>query len=138
MTTTPHPDRAVHARELSEITRKLKPSKRAARITGNDPQTEPASTETRAMTYAVTQELTVQAALVAARRATFDPGRYTQRVRYDAHEMETLERWQARAVLVALSSAHADALPSSPGSDVTEHEQAELQRLGLTGTDADA
>jgi hypothetical protein len=73
---------------------------------------------------------------MVARRATFDPGQFTKRVLYCEGEPETLERWQARAVLVALVAGPDDRwtvdLPH-----VTDYERAEMARVGLTeATDA--
>lgn len=72
----------------------------------------------------------VDDALMVARRATFDPGQFTKRVPYHEGEPETLERWQARAVLVALAAGPDDRwmvdLPH-----VTDYERAELARVGL-------
>lgn len=70
-------------------------------------------------------------ALLIARRATFDPGQFTTRVRYSGDEWETLERWQARAVLVALAATEPDDRWSTRAPHLTEYERDELVRLGL-------
>jgi len=84
----------------------------------------------------------VEEALMVARRATFDPGQFTKRVRYDEQEVETLEWWQARAVLVALAEHAPDArwaIGNGLGPHITACERAEFERLGLTdATDAAA
>jgi hypothetical protein len=51
--------------------------------------------------YSLGRDYTVAEAIVIARRATFDPGIFTKRLPHH-DDMETLERWQARAVVVAL------------------------------------
>lgn len=71
-------------------------------------------------------------ALMLARRATFDPGSFTKHVLYREGELETLERWQARAVLVALAAHEPDQRWESinrRGPQITEYERAELARL---------
>lgn len=73
-------------------------------------------------------------ALMVARRATFDPGQFTQQALYHAGEAETLERWQARAVLVALMAIEPDdRWPFTTAPHVTEYERVELERVGLIG-----
>jgi hypothetical protein len=74
-------------------------------------------------------------ALMVARRATFDPGAFTKRVLYHGDEWETLERWQARAVLVALAALEPDerwADGNKHGPHITDYERAELKRVGLS------
>jgi hypothetical protein len=73
-------------------------------------------------------------ALTVSSRATFDPAQFTKRVLYSEDEAETLERWQARAVLVALAAVEPDARWSSvnrTGPHITDYERAELARVGL-------
>lgn len=82
--------------------------------------------------YELGRELDVHEALMLCRRATFDPGQFTKRVLYhEDGEVETLERWQARAVLVALSAREPDKRWSSTEPHVTDFEREELKRLGL-------
>jgi hypothetical protein len=79
-------------------------------------------------------ERPVEEALAVARRATFDPGQFTNRVMFCEDEPETLERWQARAVLVALAALEPDArwaAVNRVGPHVTDYERAELVRVGL-------
>jgi hypothetical protein len=76
----------------------------------------------------------VDEALIVVRRATFDPGQFTKRVLYHEGEPETLERWQARAVLVALAAHDPDPRwGSTTAPHVTEYERAEFARIGLGG-----
>lgn len=77
---------------------------------------------------ALGRKLSLDEALVIARRATFDPGSFTKRVRFDEHEWETLERWQARAVLVALAAPSTDDRWRY-SEDTTDYEQTEISRL---------
>lgn len=51
--------------------------------------------------YKLGRPLTVAEAIVIARRATFDPGVFTEQ-RSDHDGLEQLHRWQARAVVIAL------------------------------------
>jgi hypothetical protein len=79
-------------------------------------------------------ERPVEDALMVARRATWDPGQFTNRVSYHEGEMETLERWQAGAVLVALAAVEPDERWGSinaRGPHITGHERVELKRVGL-------
>jgi hypothetical protein len=57
---------------------------------------------TIATAYTLGRDLTMAEAIILARRATFDPGQFTKRLPYHDSEMESLERWQARAVVIAL------------------------------------
>ncbi len=87
---------------------------------------------TESQSYALGRDLTLDEALMLARRATFDPGAFTTRVPYGELEQETLERWQARALLVALAADRSDdrwATVNKQGPHVTEHERAELRRV---------
>lgn len=82
--------------------------------------------------YELGRELSVDEALMIVRRATFDPGQFTKRVQYDEQEVETLERWQSRAVLVALAAPEPDerwASLNRTGPHITKYERAELERV---------
>lgn len=82
--------------------------------------------------YALGRDIDVDEALMLTRRATFDPGRFTKRVLYCEGEPETLERWQARAVLVALAAKSPDfrwASVNANGPHVTNYERAEIGRV---------
>jgi hypothetical protein len=91
---------------------------------------------TESAAYALGRDLDVHEALMLARRATFDPGQFTKRVLYHEGEPETVERWQARAVLVAMAADAPDPRWSNAGAHVTDFEREELQRLRLTGQGA--
>lgn len=82
-------------------------------------------------TYGLGRELSTDEALMIVRRATFDPGQFTKRVLYAPGEPETLERWQARAVLVALAADEVDERWSAREPHVTDYEREELALLGL-------
>lgn len=89
--------------------------------------------------FALERSLDIAEALMIARRATFDPGQFTKRVRYHEDEWETLERWQARAVLVALAASEPDerwAIANRQGPTVTDYERAELARVLATNQKA--
>ena len=56
---------------------------------------------TTAQVFATGRDLTTAEAIILARRATFDPGIFTHRLK-DHNGPEELHRWQARAVVIAL------------------------------------
>lgn len=81
--------------------------------------------------YDLGRSMTVAEAITILRRATFDPGVFTQRVSYNGDEVETLERWQARAAMVALSDAGPllEGLWSQKIGHFTEYEADEVARV---------
>lgn len=52
--------------------------------------------------YELGRPMTFAEAIMLTRRATFDPAQFTKRLMDHDREYESLERWQARAVVIAL------------------------------------